>query len=264
MTGMKAGCSCAGVQPWRYGGGGRRSEAQPWRHGGQGRWSASQPWRCGGVEVWRGGEGGRICGRVVQRNVVFPDRDAVDHACSAAPILTPPPCAFVRNPPRLPPQHPTPASRHQRPHPHKPLRQAGGIDCVCVCSPPHLLPPRPPPSHHPRPHTFPCQAGGIVFSDGNAANYARYAAPSHANLYARRVDYISAACLLMRRETYFQLGGFDPRYERGYYEDTDLAMAVANASRFVVYQPAAVVYHQVWGVPRRVCFTPRLQVFGWG
>ncbi|KAG1658489.1 hypothetical protein FOA52_006268 [Chlamydomonas sp. UWO 241] len=88
------------------------------------------------------------------------------------------------------------------------------------------------------------EAGGIVFGDANAANYGRYSAPAHDTLYARRVDYISAACLLMRRDTYFDLGGFDPRYERGYYEDTDLALAAANASLLVMYQPGAIVYHQ--------------------
>ena len=49
----------------------------------------------------------------------------------------------------------------------------------------------------------------------------------------------------MPRQLYFDVGAFDPRYEMGYYEDTDLAMAVRKAGLFVLYQPGAVVYHQV-------------------
>lgn len=38
---------------------------------------------------------------------------------------------------------------------------------------------------------------------------------AHEFAYARRADYISAACVLMLRRLYFTLGGFDPRYEVG-------------------------------------------------
>ena len=31
----------------------------------------------------------------------------------------------------------------------------------------------------------------------------------------------------------------------GYYEDTDLALAVRKAGLYVFYQPGAVVFHQV-------------------
>ena len=41
-----------------------------------------------------------------------------------------------------------------------------------------------------------------------------------------------------------QVGGFDPRYERGYYEDTDFAMAVAASGLEVLMQPLALVFHQ--------------------
>lgn len=112
------------------------------------------------------------------------------------------------------------------------------------------------------------EAGGLVFSDAGAANYGRnmelgkdvssstgfiHQPSPFASLpvfllqllYARRTDYISAACILMSRQLYFDVGAFDPRYKMGYYEDTDLAMAVRNAGLYVVYQPGAVVYHQV-------------------
>lgn len=94
------------------------------------------------------------------------------------------------------------------------------------------------------------EGGGIVWRDGSAANFGRgidlVDVDDHAN-YMRPVDYVSAACLLMKRDTYLSIGGFDPRYELGYYEDTDLAMSVRAAGITVVYQPLAVVYHQEGG-----------------
>lgn len=94
------------------------------------------------------------------------------------------------------------------------------------------------------------EAGGIVWRDGSAANYGKgtdvLEVDGFAN-YMRPVDYVSAACLMMKRETYHSIGGFDARYEFGYYEDTDLAMAVRAAGLKVLYQPLALVYHQEGG-----------------
>ena len=41
-----------------------------------------------------------------------------------------------------------------------------------------------------------------------------------------------------------QVGGFDPRYSRGYYEDVDLAMRVAASGTEVLVQPLALVFHE--------------------
>jgi hypothetical protein len=59
--------------------------------------------------------------------------------------------------------------------------------------------------------------------------------------YSRRVDYISAACVMFERSKYIGLKGFDPVYGLGYYEDTDLAMAFAAAGQDVIYQPLSIV-----------------------
>ena len=37
------------------------------------------------------------------------------------------------------------------------------------------------------------------------------------------VDYCSAACLLLRRDTFLTIGGFDPVFEPAYFEDADLS-----------------------------------------
>lgn len=46
---------------------------------------------------------------------------------------------------------------------------------------------------------------------------------------------------MIPRQLFMDLGGFDPAYGLGYWEDTDLAMKVRQAGLAVVYQPLAVV-----------------------
>ena len=38
------------------------------------------------------------------------------------------------------------------------------------------------------------------------------------------VDYCSAACLLVERQTFMKVGGFDPLFDPAYYEDCDLCL----------------------------------------
>lgn len=57
------------------------------------------------------------------------------------------------------------------------------------------------------------------------------------------VQYISAACLMLTRELFDALGGFDLTWEPAYYEDVDLCLKVAQAGKRVYYCPEATVYH---------------------
>ncbi len=59
--------------------------------------------------------------------------------------------------------------------------------------------------------------------------------------YARNADYISAACIMMDREVFLDVGGFDAMFGKGYYEDTDIAMNFASHGLSVLYQPMSVV-----------------------
>lgn len=87
-------------------------------------------------------------------------------------------------------------------------------------------------------------AGGIVFADGTTANYGRGGDPAAAAFnVARDVDYISGCCLLVRRELWSSVGGFDDRFAPGYYEDVDLAFAARRRGYRVVYEPRAVIVH---------------------
>jgi GT2 family glycosyltransferase/glycosyltransferase involved in cell wall biosynthesis len=88
------------------------------------------------------------------------------------------------------------------------------------------------------------EAGGIVFADGSGWNYGRFENPADPRFeFRREADYCSGAAIMIRRDLFEKLGGFDTRYAPAYYEDTDLAFAVRKAGRKVFYEPRATVVH---------------------
>jgi O-antigen biosynthesis protein len=88
------------------------------------------------------------------------------------------------------------------------------------------------------------EAGGWVFTDGRAWNVGRFE-PRNAPAfrYRRQTDYVSGASLMIGRELFYTVGGFDDLYAPAYYEDTDLAFAVRAAGLKVFYEPDSVVVH---------------------
>lgn len=56
------------------------------------------------------------------------------------------------------------------------------------------------------------------------------------------VDWVTGACLLVRREAFDAVGGFDPAYWM-YWEDADLCRRLLDDGWRVYFEPAAVVHH---------------------
>ena len=89
------------------------------------------------------------------------------------------------------------------------------------------------------------EAGGMVFNDGNAANFGRYDEVNHPKYnYAREVDYCSGASIMILKDDLEKLNYFDTRYVPAYYEDTDLCFSVRHElHKKVIYQPLSEVIH---------------------
>ncbi len=86
------------------------------------------------------------------------------------------------------------------------------------------------------------EAGQVIFADGGTDPICgpRLFPGDRSVLFARDVDYASAACWLIRRSTYHELGGFDPAYHPAYFEDADLGLRVEAAglvTRLVTDRP---------------------------
>lgn len=89
------------------------------------------------------------------------------------------------------------------------------------------------------------EAGGIVFSNSDAANYGNNQDPDHPLYnFIREVDYCSGASIIIRKDDLKKLNYFDNRYAPAYYEDTDLCLSVKHKlKKKVVYQPLSQIIH---------------------
>ena len=88
------------------------------------------------------------------------------------------------------------------------------------------------------------EAGGILWKDGSAWNYGNGKDPEDPEYnYVKEADYISGAAIMIRRELWEKLGGFDELFAPAYCEDSDLAFQVRAAGYKVLYQPLSQVVH---------------------
>ena len=88
------------------------------------------------------------------------------------------------------------------------------------------------------------EAGGIVWQDASGANVGRWGDPDRPEWnYVRDVNYVSGAAILVKRDVWEALDGFDDRYAPAYYEDTDLCFTIRAAGLRVMYQPGSRVVH---------------------
>ncbi len=88
------------------------------------------------------------------------------------------------------------------------------------------------------------EAGGILWKDGSAWNYGNGSDPDLPEYnYVKETDYISGAAIMIRKELWEEIGGFDERFVPAYCEDSDLAFEVRKHGYKVLYQPLSVVVH---------------------
>ncbi len=88
------------------------------------------------------------------------------------------------------------------------------------------------------------EAGSVLWDDGHATHVGRgLSGGTWAFSYVRDVDYVSANGLLVRRDAWEEVGGFDERYYPAYFEDADLCMAIRRRGHRVLYEPRARLRH---------------------
>lgn len=88
------------------------------------------------------------------------------------------------------------------------------------------------------------EAGSIVGGDGATHALGRGDDPDGWSMRGvMTVDYGSAACLVVRRAAFEQVGGFDPAYQPAYCEDVDLGLALRSAGYRTVVEPRSRVRH---------------------
>jgi len=80
------------------------------------------------------------------------------------------------------------------------------------------------------------------FSEQIADNFPyRYMPPS--GLYRYDIGYLGTGGMLLTRELFNEIGGFDINYDPTCYEDTDISMKIRNASKEIVYCPYLGIKH---------------------
>ncbi|MEH3086286.1 MAG: glycosyltransferase [Xylophilus ampelinus] len=102
------------------------------------------------------------------------------------------------------------------------------------------------------------QHAGVVLGLRGPADHAFQHEPMDAVGYMNRLqvdqDYsaVTAACLMVRKSVYEEVGGLDEEAFRISYNDVDLCLKVRAAGHLVVWTPHAVVMHESSATQRRV------------
>lgn len=97
------------------------------------------------------------------------------------------------------------------------------------------------------------QHAGVAIDRNNLTPYHIYngfAADHPAVNKRRELNAVTAACLLIRRSVFAELGGFDEGFLNG-FEDVDLCLRVREKQGRIVYQPRSVLYHLESQTPGR-------------
>ena len=90
------------------------------------------------------------------------------------------------------------------------------------------------------------EAGAVIWSDGSTCALGGDL-DAQGIRFERRVDYCSGGSLLVRKDVWNRLGGFDDAFYPAYFEDVDFCLRAAGVGWEVWYQPRSVVSHARWG-----------------
>ncbi len=89
------------------------------------------------------------------------------------------------------------------------------------------------------------EAGGIIYSDGLGSNYGKFktnaSAPEFS--YVKECDYISGCSLLIKKELWDEIGGFDENFAPAYYEDADFCFEARKKGYKTYLQPESMLVH---------------------
>lgn len=88
------------------------------------------------------------------------------------------------------------------------------------------------------------EAGSLVNPDGFPIQIGK-GKDTRSALYAnlRKVDYVSAACMILRRKDFLAVLGFDLIWDPAYYEDVDLCLKLRLIGLATLYCPHSAVTH---------------------
>ncbi|MGK2938022.1 MAG: glycosyltransferase [Solirubrobacteraceae bacterium] len=88
-------------------------------------------------------------------------------------------------------------------------------------------------------------AGAVLGADGSVLALGSGADPEDPfYAFARTCDFGAGACMLVGREDFLAVGGFDPVYDPAYFEDADLCLALAARGARTLFVPQVRVAHQ--------------------
>jgi GT2 family glycosyltransferase len=89
------------------------------------------------------------------------------------------------------------------------------------------------------------EAGCSIQPDGFPTRHGREDASFDLSSLPRfkTMDYVSGACLMVKRDEFLAMGGFAPKYSPAYYEDTDLCLRLLLRAKRVYLASKTSCYH---------------------
>jgi glycosyltransferase involved in cell wall biosynthesis len=93
------------------------------------------------------------------------------------------------------------------------------------------------------------QHGGVIIGGGGVAAHAHKGLPPENHGYfarailAQELSAVTAACMLVRRNAYLEVRGFDEEYLRVAFNDVDFCLRLLQRGYRIIYTPYAQLYH---------------------